>query len=105
MIRAHHLHYASLLEDLRMTIIFVQNTINPALDSFSPEERDSSVTVMKRECDNLLDEVNRLEREREMQERRLRNVMHLVCGGHLKYFHVQNLLKGNFFRFLAPWIS
>ena len=52
---------------------------NPALDSLTPEKREASVTILKRECDNLLDEVNRLEREREMQERRLRNVMHLVC--------------------------
>jgi len=77
-IRAHHLHYASLLEDLRKTLVFVKSTVNPALDSVTPEERDSSLTVLERECDNLLDEVNRLEREREMQERRLSNVMHLV---------------------------
>jgi len=77
-IRAHHLHYASLIEDLRKTVVFVQNTINPALNSLTPEERESSLKILKRECENLLDEVNRLEREREMQERRLSNVMHLV---------------------------
>jgi len=77
-IRAHLLHYASLLEDLRKTLEFVKNTINPALDSVTPENREASLKTMKRECDNLLDEVNRLERDREMQERRLRNVMHLV---------------------------
>jgi len=77
-IRAHHLHYSSLLEDLRKSVIFVRDTINPALESFTPEERDFSLTLLKRECDNLLDEVDRLEREREMQDRRLHNVMHLV---------------------------
>ena len=50
-------------EDMRKTITFVQTTINPALDSLislTPEEErasDSSLTVLKRECDNLLDEV------------------------------------------------
>jgi len=58
----------------------VQTHINPALDSISPEERDFSVTLLKRECDNLLDEVDRLEREREMQSRRLSNVMHLISS-------------------------
>ena len=78
-IRAHHLHYAALLQDLRKSVVFVQTTINPALDSLTPEDRDSSLRLLNRECDNLLDEVSRLEREREMQERRLGNVMHLVC--------------------------
>ena len=89
-IRAHHLHYASLLEDLRKTLDFVKKTTNPALDSVTPEKREASLKTMTRECDNLLDEVNRLEREREMQERRLRNVMHLVCG---KLLYYQCLLK------------
>jgi hypothetical protein len=79
-IRAHHLHYSSLLEDLRKTVVFVQTTINPAVDSFTPEEREFTLETLKRECGNLLDEVDRLEKEREMQDRRLRNVMHLVCG-------------------------
>lgn len=79
-IRTHLLHYSSLLEDLRKTVVFVQTTINPALDSLTPEERDFNLTLLKRECSHLFIEVARLAREREMQERRLVNVMHLVCG-------------------------
>jgi len=77
-IRAHQMHYSSLLEDLRKTVTFVQDTLNPALDSLPSKERDFTLSLMKRECDNLLGEVDRLEKERDMQESRLRNVMHLV---------------------------
>ncbi|KAF8809597.1 hypothetical protein BYT27DRAFT_7187347 [Phlegmacium glaucopus] len=77
-IRAHLLHYSSLLEDLRKTVDFVQTTPNPALDSLTPEELGPSRTLLERECDNILSEVDRLEKERSMQERRLSNVMNLV---------------------------
>jgi hypothetical protein len=66
----------------------VQTTINPALDSVTPDERDFSLALLKRECDNLLDEVDRLQREREMQDRRLRNVMHLVCSSFCSFMQV-----------------
>ena len=78
-----------MLEDLRKTVVFVQDTINPALDSLTTEERDFSLKILKRECENLLDEVSRLEREREMQERRLGNVMHLVGGSLYIYIFTQ----------------
>ena len=68
----------------------MQTTINPALEYLTQDERDSSIKVLNRECENLLDEVNRLEREREMQERRLSNVMHLVCSNYYIFIHVTN---------------
>ena len=78
-IRAHQLHYSSLLADFRKTIIFIRDTKNPALDSLSPEEIAFSRRLMDRECANLLTEIERLEMGRKMQDRRLKNVMNLVC--------------------------
>ncbi|RXW19715.1 hypothetical protein EST38_g6150 [Candolleomyces aberdarensis] len=77
-IRAHHLHYSSLLEDFRKTVEFIRDTENPALADLSEEERDWSLTIMARETSNLLGEILRLEKSRRMQDRRLRNVMNLV---------------------------
>ena len=81
------MRYTSLLEDLQKAITFVQETLNPVLDSLTVEEREFSLRLLNRECDILLSEVDRLERERSMQERRLDNAMHLVCGSF--YVHIQ----------------
>ena len=40
---------------------FVKATINPALHSLSPEELEFRFKLLNRECDNLLDQVDRLE--------------------------------------------
>lgn len=79
-IRAHHLHYSSLLEDFEKTVKFIQNTPNPAMDSdlISEAERRESAKLLKRECENLLSEIDRLEMGRDMQDKRLKNVMNLV---------------------------
>ncbi|KAF9474032.1 hypothetical protein BDN70DRAFT_885294 [Pholiota conissans] len=77
-IRAHHLHYTSLLDDFRKSIVFIRDTPNPAMDSLTPEDRDFNERIMRRECSNLLSEIDRLESDRELQERRLKNVMNLV---------------------------
>ncbi|KAF8991947.1 hypothetical protein BDQ17DRAFT_1370148 [Cyathus striatus] len=61
--RAHMLHYSSLLEDFRKTVEFI-----PKL----------SRIYMECECAKLLDEIARLEKERSMQDKRLKNVMSLV---------------------------
>ncbi|KAJ3779004.1 hypothetical protein FB446DRAFT_711796 [Lentinula raphanica] len=77
-IQAHLLHYSSLLEDFRKSIIFVLDTPNPAMDSLPDDERVLSRKLLQKECNNLLIEVERLEKSRTMQERRLKNVMNLV---------------------------
>lgn len=77
-IRAHHLHYSSLLEDFQKTVEFIKRTYNPAMDSVSQNERDYSAKLLVRECDNLLSEIDRLELGCKMQDRRLKNVMNLV---------------------------
>lgn len=77
-IRAHQLHYSSLIEDLRKTVEFVRDTKNPAMDSFSDAIRKQSEKLMQRECKNLINEIQRLDKGRAMQDERLKNVTHLV---------------------------
>ena len=77
-IRAHHLHYLSLLEHYTKHVLFIKNTPNPAMDAIEEEERKASDKLLHRECDNLLNEIKRLVSELSMQERRLKNVMALV---------------------------
>jgi len=77
-IRAHHLHYTSLLDDFSKHITFIRDTHNPALERLSDEERHFSRTIIERECVNLLTESERLKAELHMQEHRLKNVMSLV---------------------------
>ena len=79
-IRAHHLHYVSLLDHYTKHVNFIKNTPNPAMDSdrISEEDRIRSAKLLKRECGYLLDEIERLDNELSTQERRLKNVMDLV---------------------------
>ncbi|KAF8186445.1 hypothetical protein BJ912DRAFT_971936 [Pholiota molesta] len=69
-IRAHHLHYTSLLDDFRKHVIFIRDTHT------LPWHHSKS--IMHRECENLLTECKRLKGELHMQERRVKNVMGLV---------------------------
>ena len=77
-IRAHHLHYTSLLDHYTKHVTFIKNTPNPALDGLSEEDRIFSAKLLHRECDNLINEIERLSSELSMQERRLKNVLSLV---------------------------
>ena len=77
-IRAHHLHYLSLLRHYTKHINFIKNTSNPAMDGINEEDRLSSKKLLDRECDKLTDEIDRLDAELKTQERRLKNVMALV---------------------------
>jgi hypothetical protein len=81
-IRAHLLHYTSLLEDFRKTVNFIKGTPYPALENktyFSKAGKEQSTKLMEKECNNLLHQIERLEMSRKMQDKRLRNVMQLVC--------------------------
>ncbi|KAF8880546.1 hypothetical protein BD779DRAFT_1548833 [Infundibulicybe gibba] len=78
-IRAHQLHYSSLLNDFRKTVEFIRATHNPAIaSSFTTKDKNFTEAVMDRECQNLLNEIKRLELDRTMQDKRLKNVMDLV---------------------------
>ena len=48
------------------------------MDSLPEAERKTSEKLLNRECDNLLNEIQRLVSELSMQEKRLKNVMALV---------------------------
>ena len=77
-IRAHHLHYISLLDHYTKHINFIKTTPNPAMDGLCEEERERSAKLLKRECEYLLNEIQRLNDELSTQEKRLKNVMDLV---------------------------
>ena len=77
-IRAHHLHYLSLLKHYTKHVDFIKRTSNPAMDGLSKEERESSQKLVERECDYLMNEIDRLIAELSTQEKRLKNVMALV---------------------------
>ncbi|KAF8523160.1 hypothetical protein BU17DRAFT_20807, partial [Hysterangium stoloniferum] len=78
-IRAHLLHYASLLEDFHESVVFVQETANPAMDSPAYVAQSSaSKDLIEKECGNLLIQIKRLKMSRGMWDKRLKNAMHLV---------------------------
>lgn len=61
-IQAQLLHYASLLEDFKKSVTFVRNTPSPVLESheFIDSARRDTNKLMRKECDNLLSEIDRL---------------------------------------------
>jgi len=87
-IRAHILHYQSLLKDFASTVRFVLDTPHPSSEPLENSECDPkeramwkrSTGIMKRECEKILTEIKRLEKSAKMQDMRVKNVMGLVCG-------------------------
>ncbi|KAF9473382.1 hypothetical protein BDN70DRAFT_867464 [Pholiota conissans] len=81
-VRAHLLHFESLLEDFRKTVEFVQGTPNPSVQPREGEEVGEeykrSREIMERECGNMLTDIARLERSRDLQDKRVKNVMDLA---------------------------
>ncbi|KIL59755.1 hypothetical protein M378DRAFT_131254 [Amanita muscaria Koide BX008] len=74
-ISAHLLYYISLLADFRKAVCFVRDTPNPAVkDVYQTEDMDNA---MKVECDHLLHQISRIEKDCKMQELRLANMMNL----------------------------
>ncbi|KII85915.1 hypothetical protein PLICRDRAFT_115548 [Plicaturopsis crispa FD-325 SS-3] len=79
-IRAHLLHYESLLTDFAKSVTFVRDTPNPAMDSLSVDEQTRTISRkrLERECNNLSSEIARLQASRGMQGKRLKNAMDLA---------------------------
>jgi len=79
-IRAHLLHYTSLLRDFRTSVEFVRDTPNPAMESDDIDDatRASDKDLLDKECGNLLSEVHRLEMNRKTLDDRVQNVQNLV---------------------------
>jgi hypothetical protein len=94
-IRAHLLHYSLLLSDFRKTIKFIRTTPNPAMDSYhDPKAKHTSAELMRRECSNLMKEIDRLDLSQQMVDTQLQSVMKLVIA----YIH---RWKSNFANVLA----
>jgi Mg2+ and Co2+ transporter CorA len=79
-IRAHLLHYKSLLRDLRKSVEFVRGTVNPAMESDDIDDavRNSDNELLERECENIFLEVDRLTLSRQTLDDRVQNVQNLV---------------------------
>lgn len=83
-IGVYHFYYLSLLDQYTKHVTFIRNTPNPAMDALNEEERVLSQELLNKECDNLLNEIKRLQSDLDMQKQRLKNVMGLVS----KLYHV-----------------
>jgi hypothetical protein len=79
-LQARLLYYESLLHDFQVSISFIENTPNPALESEGTYEevRKASNELMKKECGNLLGEIERLEKRRRTLRNRLKNILDIV---------------------------
>ncbi|KAF7368936.1 hypothetical protein MVEN_00219800 [Mycena venus] len=81
-VRAHLLHYQSLLDDFRKSVVFVAETRNPMLeqmtDALPPDKIVFVQNLMRKESTNLLNEIARLQQNRSMQEKRLKNAIDLA---------------------------
>ena len=79
-LQAHLLYYQQLLRDFRVSVEFVRDTPNPAMSVLArtPEERDASAELLRKEANNLMSEIDRLTGQRLMLSDRLQNVIHLV---------------------------
>jgi hypothetical protein len=77
-IRPHLFRYVALLEDFRKALAFILQTPNPVLDTWTDLERQKSNELLKRECDHILSELDRLEMRRGILDMRLANVLSLV---------------------------
>jgi len=77
-IRAHMLYYSSLLADFQKAVTFVKETRNPAIGDVKND--DQIRKTMKRECDHILTEITRIEKDCQMQDERLENASNLGKG-------------------------
>ena len=74
-IRAHLLHYSSLLGALKAAVKFIMESPNPAL---TRDQKKVSEHLLERECKIQLGEIDRIEKQRQVEESRVKNVMDLV---------------------------
>ncbi|KIK99660.1 hypothetical protein PAXRUDRAFT_30370 [Paxillus rubicundulus Ve08.2h10] len=79
-LQAHLLYYQQLLQDFRKSVVFVQDTPNPAMGAkfVTDKERNTTTDLMDKEAKNLVSEIDRLEGQRATQSARLKNVMDLA---------------------------
>ncbi|KAG0693593.1 hypothetical protein DFH29DRAFT_391490 [Suillus ampliporus] len=75
-LQAHLLHYETLLHDFEKSVAFVRDTPNPAMESSN--DKTNTEDLMRRECKNLLSEVDRLQKKCRMFISRLKNATELA---------------------------
>ena len=80
------LHYESLLDGYQAAVSFIENTPNPAVESLGTYEaqRKASNELMKKECENLLSEIGRLEKRRRTMKDRVKNLLDIVDSNQTK---------------------
>ncbi|OJA11296.1 hypothetical protein AZE42_06521 [Rhizopogon vesiculosus] len=78
--RARLLYYESLLDGLQASVSFIEKTPNPAMhcEGIYEAQRKVSNELLKKECGNLLGEIDRLEKRRTMLCNRVKNLLHIV---------------------------
>jgi hypothetical protein len=79
-VQSHLLQYESLLHAFHVSVSFLEKTPYPIIESeaFSEEQRKISNELMKTVCGNLLGEINRITKRREMLGDRTKNALNLV---------------------------
>ncbi|OJA16735.1 hypothetical protein AZE42_07557 [Rhizopogon vesiculosus] len=79
-LQAYLLFYESLLHGFQLSVSFIEKTPNPAMhrEGIYEEKRKVSNELMKKECENLLSEIDRLQKRRDMLSKQLKNVMDLA---------------------------
>ncbi|KAH7101558.1 cora-like Mg2+ transporter protein-domain-containing protein [Auriculariales sp. MPI-PUGE-AT-0066] len=79
-IRAMLLHYGSLLNDFHKTVRFIFSHPNRVHIGKieNKEEQQRHRNMLQRECDNILNEIERITDNKELQLQRVKNVMELV---------------------------
>jgi len=79
-LEAHLLRYQSLLHNFKTSVSFIHATANRAMESeaFTEDQCMASNEVMEHECKNLLSEIDRLAKRKEMLRNRLKSVMNLA---------------------------
>ncbi|KAG2346989.1 hypothetical protein BDR05DRAFT_905609 [Suillus weaverae] len=75
-LQAHLLQYETLLHDFQKSVEFIRDTPNPAMEE--SENRGTTEELMRRECKNLLSEIDRLHKRCSMFIRRLKNATDLA---------------------------
>jgi len=82
------LHYESLLDGYQASVSFIDKTPNPAVESLGTygAQRKASNELMKKECENLLNEINRLEKRRRTLRNRLKNLLDIANSNQTNAF-------------------
>jgi len=80
------LAYESLLDGYQASVSFIEKTPNPAVESLGTYEaqRKASNELMKKECENLLSEIGRLEKRRRTLKNRVKNLLDIVNSNQAK---------------------